>query len=349
MAQSKGTILITGANGSIGSHMVTRVVSTPEFAGYHGVYTVRDAEKAPTLAAALQNGLPSHPHTHDVLSLDTSDLASVRRVAAAINARVAAGELPPIRALILNAGYLEFTTQSWTKDGFDMSFASNYLGHWLLTLLLLQSMDREAGRIVAVTSESHDPYNDKSKGRYPHEKWRTLIKDSTEPIARGTWSTTEEDPSFDGGFRRYGASKLCQVMMVGELQRRLDTDPALKNICILGIDPGSVQSDLVRRGPWIIRVFMFQIIMPLLVPILVWLNPNGSMRTTAMGARDIVSAALDCGPPMGERPKALYMYGTRLENPSDESKDLQKRELLWRETVGYAQLKDGETVLQNWK
>lgn len=64
--------------------------------------------------------------------------------------------MPPIRALILNAGVLDFGKQTWTSDGFDVTFASNYLGHWLLTLLLLQSMDKEAGTIVVIGSQMHE-------------------------------------------------------------------------------------------------------------------------------------------------------------------------------------------------
>lgn len=154
---SKGTIVLTGANGTVGSTLVSNIVSQPEFAAYHGIYTVRNAQSATALKAALTSGgTSSIPHSHDIVSLDLSSLAKVRETAATINTRVASGEIPPIRALILNAGYLEFTSQSWSEDGYDLAFASNYLGHWLLTLLILQSMDKMHGRVVVVTSESHE-------------------------------------------------------------------------------------------------------------------------------------------------------------------------------------------------
>lgn len=88
--------------------------------------------------------------------MDLSLLDNVRKVAADINARVKTGEIPPIRTLILNAGWHEFTTQTWTEEGFDTSFAANYLGHWLLVMLLLQSMDRKEGRIVIIGSLAHE-------------------------------------------------------------------------------------------------------------------------------------------------------------------------------------------------
>ncbi|KAM4066413.1 short chain dehydrogenase [Hirsutella rhossiliensis] len=344
--KSPGTILLTGANGSLGSAIVSSIVSTPELAAHHGLYTVRDAEAAPALRSAL-GAAPRH--CHDVKSLDLADLAAVRRTAAAINARVASGDIPRIRALILNAGYLEFTTQAWTDDGFDMSFASNYLGHWLLTLLLLQSMDAEAGRVVVIGSESHDPYNAKSKAAFSHDRWTLFMHDTTEHIAKGTWSCTSEDPTHHCGFRRYGASKFCQVMMIGELQRRLDADAALGNICVLGVDPGSMPGNLTRRGPWIIRVLLFQLIMPWMAPLLAWLRPNGPLRTVKRAAPDILAAAFASVPPLGERPKGLYLYGSRLEETTAEAKDLGKREVLWRDTVGYTQLQEGETALRNWQ
>lgn len=79
---------------------------------------------------------------YDILLIDLSKLLSVRETAAAINESISAGDMPPIRALILIAGYCETGRQTWTEDGFDTAFASNHLGHRLLTLLLLQSVDR---------------------------------------------------------------------------------------------------------------------------------------------------------------------------------------------------------------
>lgn len=155
MATTKGTILVTGANGGLGSAIVKQIVSQPELAAYHGLYTVRDATSAS--AAALSSILAGSPsHQHDVLSLDLTKLQSVRRMAETINARVSASDIPPIRTLILNAGFQEFEKQSWTEDGLDTSFGANYLGHWLLTLLLLDSMDKESGRIVLIGSQSHE-------------------------------------------------------------------------------------------------------------------------------------------------------------------------------------------------
>lgn len=85
MATSKGTILVTGANGGLGSAIAREITSKPELSAYHGVYTVRDATAAPELASTLASSASSH--THNVLSLDLTDLENVRQVARDINVR----------------------------------------------------------------------------------------------------------------------------------------------------------------------------------------------------------------------------------------------------------------------
>lgn len=58
----------------------------------------------------------------------------------------------------------------------------------------------------------YDPRNN-SVGLYEDEKWKTVFHD-TDSIAKGTWSSTKDDPSAMAGFRRYGAGKLCEIMMM---------------------------------------------------------------------------------------------------------------------------------------
>lgn len=156
MGGTRGTILITGANGALGSAMVREIVASPSYRSCYGIYTVRDVPSASSLRASLAGDDEGDgQHNSEVISLDLSRLSSVRRVATNINARIRSGSLPPIRVLILNAGYQENFTQTSTDDGFDMSFQVNYLSHFLLTLLLLGSMDREEGRILYISSWTH--------------------------------------------------------------------------------------------------------------------------------------------------------------------------------------------------
>lgn len=179
------------------------------------------------------------------------------------------------------------------------------------------------------------------------EKYKTTVHDQAglEAIAKGTWSSAEEDPSWRSGFRRYGAAKLFEVMMIHELQRRLDRDPALSNISILGVDPGTMMTGITRHAPWVIRVLLFQII----YPIIAWLMPNGPVRATRKSASDVLRAAFDSDAVLGQFPKDLYFDGTEPMETSAESKDAQKRDLVWKASVRYADLKQGETVLVSWQ
>ncbi|EFY87048.1 short-chain dehydrogenase, putative [Metarhizium acridum CQMa 102] len=352
----KGTIIVTGANGGLGSALAEHIASKPEFLGHHGIYLVRDASAAPALTAALSRGSASHKQ--EVASLDLTNLGNVRQVAQHINSRVSAGQIPPIRALILNAGFLDFGKQKWTSDGFDVTFAANYLGHWLLKLLLLQSMDKEAGRIVVIGSQTHeltegprcspsDPRNARSKAF--EDKYKQLMgtdEASVEAVAKGAWASAKEDPSFRSGLRRYGASKLCLLMMMYELQRRLDKDANLKNISVLGVDPGTMMTSLPRLAPWAIRVLIFGVI----YPVIAFLFPNGPVRTPQRSGADVLEAAFGSGLGAGDGlPKALYFNGREPMETSPEARDSQKRELVWKETVKYTRLVEGETILGDWQ
>ena len=155
MMAPQGSILITGTNGTLGVNIVTQIINSSVHAEkYHGLYTVRSVDGASNLKSALSKAPKSHKH--DVLALNLDRLQSVRNFAGDIKARVASGALPPIRALIWNAGFQEQSTQTFTEDGYDTTFQANYLSHWLLTVLLLGSMDKKHGRVIVVGSWSHE-------------------------------------------------------------------------------------------------------------------------------------------------------------------------------------------------
>lgn len=150
--------MVTGASGGLGSAIAAEIASSPQLAAaYHGVYAVRDPPQAVALTRALQpKSKTALTHSHEIVPLDLERFDSVRALAASINQRVAEGRMPRIRALVLGAGYLELDRQTWVQGGLDTSWKVNYLSHWLLTLLLLQSVDRENGRIVVIGSHMHE-------------------------------------------------------------------------------------------------------------------------------------------------------------------------------------------------
>ncbi|KAH8883195.1 NAD(P)-binding protein [Thozetella sp. PMI_491] len=341
MSKPKGTIVITGANGGLGSALVSQIVSSPLGREYHGVYTVRNPKTADALRSALGKG---SAHKHDTVALDLASLASVREVAADINSRVGDGSLPPIRTLILNAAFQDSTRLTMTSDGFEMSFQVNHLSHFLFTLLLLQSMDKTEGRIVVVGSWSHDvtdPQNKKGTVAAAYNGITELFTD-TEALAKGKWSN---DPDPLAGYRRYGATKLCEVMFMNELQARIDKDPALSNISVLGVDPGGMGTGLLRNGTWMNRTMSK--VFPVFGAAMVRVDPNGLLRTTTKSAADVLRAAFNTDE-IGTHPRALYLNGNEKKECGAEARDEKKREMLWQDSVRFAQLQEGETVLKNW-
>lgn len=141
----RSSILVTGADGGLGTAIMRRVLHQPDLAKNHyGLYTTRTAESAASVQRVLRK-IESTQHAHQIITLDQASFASVRKTAEDINKRVAAGSLPPIQALVLNSEWDEQTTQ--TRD--------SYLAHFMLSLLVLQSMDKDRGRIIVVGSRVH--------------------------------------------------------------------------------------------------------------------------------------------------------------------------------------------------
>ncbi|KAI0479293.1 NAD(P)-binding protein [Xylariaceae sp. FL0804] len=361
--KTTGTIVLTGANGGLGSAIVSRVVRDASLAtALRGVYAVRNAQRAAAVEKALRQlggsgGAGAGGHDHEVLPLDLASLASVRSFAADVNGRVASGALPPIRALVLCAGWQEYTTQTLTDDGFDMAFQANHLSHFLLALLLLQSMDKTDGRIVIVASWSHDSTDRRNNTGPPmtdfqpfrEERFRQIFSApmDTEPIARSRWSTADEFPGdFCAGYRRYAASKLCEVMFMRELSRRVAADPVLSSVAILGIDPGAMPSTLQSRAPLAFQIGM--VLLSIIVHIVRYLQANPDFRTPADSARDVLSAALDTEK-VGERPNGVYMNGSVVSEVGPEARDDAKCKKVWENSLVYASVKEGDTMLAEWQ
>ena len=210
MVSTKGTFILTGANGGLGAATVTRFLASPDAQTSKGVFTVRNPATADAAKKALQ-GSP-HPAQHEIFPLDFSTLASVRTGAAEINRKVKAGEFPPIRALVLNAAIQNGKGQKFTDDGFELHLGVNYLANWLLVLLLLESVDRDKGRIVIVSSWSHDARDSRNAMFITTEDQKTIWKDPEE-MAHEKVTDNPED-LYGAGYRRYGRSKTLIVMFM---------------------------------------------------------------------------------------------------------------------------------------
>ena len=167
------TAVVTGANSGIG------LVTARELArvGAHVVLAVRDPERGRTAAASITG-------SSEIRLLDLADLSSVRAFAAAWD-----GDLD---VLINNAGVMAIPERR-TVDGLELQFATNHLGHFALSNLLLPYI---TDRVVTVSSSAH-------------RMGRIVIDDLNWQRRRyRSWAA-------------YGQSKLANLLFTLELQRRL--------------------------------------------------------------------------------------------------------------------------------
>ena len=211
------TFLVTGGNTGIGRATAT------ELAGRGGrVYIAcRSAAKGAAAVAAI--AAETGNDAVGFLRLDLADLASVRACAAEF---LALGQ--PLHVLVNNAGV--GGSRGLTKDGFELAFGVNHLGHFALTAALGECLTASApARVVTVSSDAHY----QAKGV------------DFAAVRRPTRSLT--------GLREYAVSKLCNVLFTQELARRLD-DSGGVTACAL--HPGVVASDMWRRVPWPARALL---------------------------------------------------------------------------------------------
>jgi retinol dehydrogenase-12 len=214
------TFIVTGANTGIGKVTARELAR----AGAHVLLACRSQPKTAAVIDEIRREVPAA--NVEYISLDLADLSSVRVCAEAILARDI-----PIHGLINNAGLAG--GRGLTKDGFELTFGTNHLGHYLFTRLLLDRV-KQAGsaRIVNVASASHY----QAKGI----DWDELNKP--------TRSVT--------GLREYAQSKLSNVLFTKELARRLEGT----GVTTYAVHPGVVATDVWRRMPgpvrWVIKKFM---------------------------------------------------------------------------------------------
>jgi retinol dehydrogenase-12 len=209
------TFLVTGGNTGIG--LATARALAKRGGRVH--LACRSEQKGQAAAAALASEAGSDQVRF--LQLDLADLASVR---ASAQAFLALGE--PLHVLINNAGVAG--RRALTKDGFELMFGVNHLGHFAFTTALLECLTSSKARIVNVASDAHYA----AKG---------VNFDQLRRPARGIT-----------GMNEYAVSKLCNVLYTQELARRL----AGTGVTSYSLHPGVVASDIWRRVPWPVRPLM---------------------------------------------------------------------------------------------
>ncbi|XP_068308695.1 short-chain dehydrogenase TIC 32 B, chloroplastic-like [Pyrus communis] len=212
------TAIITGATSGIGAE-TARVLAKR---GAKLVLPARSLKAAEDAKARIVSEFPGSKII--VMALDLSSLASVRSFVSDFESLRL-----PLNLLINNAGKFAHE-HAISEDGIEMTFATNYLGHFLLTKLLLNKMIETAGvsgvqgRIVNVSSSIHGWFSG--------------------DIIRYLGNISRSRSQYDET-RAYALSKLANVLHTKELARRLKEMEA--NVTINCVHPGIVKTRLTRE------------------------------------------------------------------------------------------------------
>jgi NAD(P)-dependent dehydrogenase (short-subunit alcohol dehydrogenase family) len=237
--------VVTGANAGIGFEIARMLASQ----GAHVVLACRDLARAASAAGRITAGHPAARTT--IVELDLASLASVRAAAETIRAG-----FPRVDLLINNAGIMEVPFQR-SRDGFELHLATNHLGPFALTGLILDRLLPVPGsRIVTMSSQGHvDGVLD--------------------------FADLDAEPGYQPA-DAYHRTKLANLLFTYELDRRLRTAGA--RTAALAAHPGVVATDLFKNRSRLGRAA--------LSPRLRVLN-FGYVQSIPMGALPALRAATD--------------------------------------------------------
>jgi len=205
--------IITGPYSGIGRVTAQNLASR----GAAVVLAGRSLERCQALATELR--APGDEDRIEVLALDLADLASVRAAAEQVIAR--GGR---VDGLINNAGVAG--ARGRTRNGFELAFGVNHLGHFLFTRLLEARLRESApARVVNVSSEAH------------------------RRISGIDFPALREPTRTRTGLYEYGVSKLCNILFTSEIARRW----AGSGITAYALHPGVIATDIWRSVPQPLR------------------------------------------------------------------------------------------------
>lgn len=210
------TAIITGATSGIGAETARALAES----GVRVIIPARDMKKAAEVKEEIEKKSPGADVV--LLEIDLSSLASIRRFCAHF---LSLGM--PLNILINNAGRFSPNLE-FSEEKHELTFATNYLGHFLLTEMLLEKMIKSAvesgieGRIINVTSVAHNWVQ-------PHHFCFSQLL----------------NPKEYNGTRAYAQSKLANIMHAKELSRQLKARKA--KVTINAVHPGIVKTAIIRE------------------------------------------------------------------------------------------------------
>ena len=288
--------MITGGNSGIGFATAGKLAAK----GFHVILASRNQQ---TSAQAIERICAGNPSASvESIPLDLASFAAVRQCAAAFQAKGY-----PLHLLINNAGgSVAGERASFTADGFEMTFGTNHLGHFLLTNLLLDNLKQSApARVITVSSQKHVPgYGGKGAPDFDYDNLKGEKYYDTQVFYRN--------------------SKLANMWFAYELQRRLAGTGVTSN----AVCPGFVPEAIGNRRTSALDRLMYKQILPRMP----------FARSLEQASSSYMVAATD---PRYESVGGKFIVDGKETPSSDESYDEEKARRLWEMSCEWCGLGNG--------
>jgi NAD(P)-dependent dehydrogenase (short-subunit alcohol dehydrogenase family) len=286
------TIVMTGATTGIGAAAAKRLQG-PE------VRLITGARNSKGPAGA------------EVMPLDLARLASVNAFADAVTAALGTSG---IDALVLNAGGQRPDIEARSADGFELTFATNHLAHYLL-LRRLAPLLNPGARVVITASGTHDPAENTGLPPPRNADAYLLADPARDPSAGGRFP----------GLHAYTASKLANVMTA--LVFAGSAEARDRGLVVTAYDPGLTPgTGLARDQMWVVRTLVWPLL-PLLQPF------RHGMNSLADAGRGLADLATTEVPPPGRVYASLRKGKLTWPDPSELARDAAAAAKLWADSA----------------
>ncbi|KAI9998442.1 hypothetical protein PInf_002829 [Phytophthora infestans] len=303
-SQKDKVAIVTGANSGIGFEMALELARK----GANVILACRNQERGLHAQADINKNIATTPDSGSVnfMQVDMGDLTSVRSFCEEFKKTHERLDL-----LINNAG-IGGGTYTKTVDGYELIFATNYLGHFAMTAQLFDMLKKSAlSRVVSVSSFLH--------------WYGTLVFDEDNIMAK---SSKEH-----GQVRTYSISKLCLLLFTVELDRRLKA-AGIENITAAAAHPGYCDTKIMKKTAetnsswfWWLNIHVYGMFPPQSAP-------KGALSALYASTADGVKGGDFYGP------KYLEVYGHPVrEEPAKLSKSETVASKLWAYSEELTQLK----------
>jgi protochlorophyllide reductase len=305
----KPTVIITGASSGVGLQAVKALVDKQ----WHVVMACRNLQKAEEAATSL--GIAKDSYT--ILHIDTASLESVREFVKDFRAT---GRT--LEALVCNAAiYMPLIKEPLrSPEGYELTMATNHLGHFLLSNLLLEDLKKSPAsdrRLIILGTVTHNP--DELGGKIPPRPDLGDLKGFAQgfkaPISMADGKNFEP-------VKAYKDSKVCNVLTMRELHRRCHD---LTGITFSSLYPGCVATTALFRNHYP----LFQKLFPLFQKYI-----TGGFVTEELSGQRVAAVVAD---PEYQQSGVYWSWGNRqkkdgksfAQQVSPQARDDKNAYLLW--------------------